>query len=98
MEKSLFLYLGPQSQAYRALKDIEMRYPNIEKGRVWQSCISTTESLLFIPPNPISDELSSNKSPPPSVLAILKSDLMANINIPIQHRSEGSPELSKAKL
>ena len=30
MEKSLLLYLGPQSQAYKALKDIEMRYLNIE--------------------------------------------------------------------
>ena len=94
MAKSLLSYLGSRSQSYKALKDIEMSYPNIE-GHVWWSCI---ESLLFIPPNPIGDELSSNKSPPPLAFAILKSGLVANINFPIQHMSEGSPEMLRAKI
>nr|POE88548.1 hypothetical protein CFP56_48644 [Quercus suber] len=69
-----------------------------EKKPGGKSCISTTESLLFIPPNPIGDELSSNKSPPPLAIAVLKSSSMVNINFLIQYGSEGSPELSRARL
>ena len=50
------------------------------------------------PPNPIGDKLSSNKNSPPSALAILKTSLVANINFAIQHRSKGSPDVSKARL
>ena len=48
--------------------------------------------------NLIGDELSSNKIPPLSALVILKSGRVAKINFPIQRRSEGSPELLRAKL